>query len=518
MPSFKDGNDDGVGDFIGITQKIPYLKELGIGAIWLTPFYASPRVDNGYDISDYFTIDHVFGSMDDFSDFIQVAHNAGIRIIVDLVINHTSTAHPWFIESRSAIDSPKRDWYIWKEQPNNWESFFGGTAWEYDELTDAYYYHSFAKEQADLNWANPEVVQSIKEVIKFWLDQGVDGFRLDVINNLTVSSSFPDNPIDESTGEQNHLHDRNQPGIRETLADIQTYITSLNPEAFTVGEISSADLPDIAGYAQDGLFDVTFNFNFGSIEHFSVGKVFQELTAMNQRYTIGRYPTLFFGSHDLGRMWNRLAENNLERYLLLSTLLLTARGIPFIYFGEELGMEDLLQAKREDFRDIQAIMAYDRMMTANNRPEDALQAANRASRDKARAPMNWVHDTFSNVEPWIDYAPQNKERAHHIFTHYQKLIKFRKERPPFEESMPVLHRVEDFIFYQDRHYLIVLNFGPTVVTLPEEDRKRTIYYETRPGSCRPVDNQLTLASQSGAILKLEDEHEKYTTISRNLQK
>ncbi|WP_258168104.1 alpha-amylase family glycosyl hydrolase [Paenibacillus sp. AR247] len=192
MPSFCDGNGDGTGDFQGLTSKLDYLRELGIGGIWLTPFYPSPRVDNGYDISDYYGVDPVFGTLDDFDRFVREARRRGIRVIADLVLNHTSADHPWFIESRSSRTSPKRDWYIWKDAvdggtPNHWESFFGGTAWEWDEATGQYYYHAFAKEQVDLNWANPEVREAMKEVMSFWLGRGIDGFRLDVINFLKVS-------------------------------------------------------------------------------------------------------------------------------------------------------------------------------------------------------------------------------------------------------------------------------------------------------------------------------------------
>ncbi|WP_268801971.1 alpha-amylase family glycosyl hydrolase [Paenibacillus sp. LC231] len=189
MPSYCDGNGDGVGDFPGITSKLDYLKELGIGGIWLTPFYQSPKIDNGYDISDYYAIDPDYGTMEDFERFIEETHQRGIRVIVDLVLNHTSSAHPWFQESKSSTLSPKRDWYIWKSPsdqgiPNNWESFFGGSAWEWDPDTEQYYYHAFAKEQVDLNWANPEVRQAMKDVMGFWLDKGIDGFRLDVSISL----------------------------------------------------------------------------------------------------------------------------------------------------------------------------------------------------------------------------------------------------------------------------------------------------------------------------------------------
>ena len=294
MPSFQDSNDDGFGDFEGIRSRLPYLSELGIGGIWLTPFYSSPLVDNGYDISDYKKIDSRYGTMQDFEKFISDAHALGIRIIADLVINHTSTQHEWFKESRLSKNSPKRDWYIWQDAPNNWESFFGGSAWEWDEHTKSYYYHSFSKEQADLNWNNPEVKDEVKDIMDFWLKKGIDGFRLDVINNLTVSKSFENNPYDEE-GNQLHVHDKDQEGLIAVLRELQEYILSLNPDAFTIGEISSDDLSEIEAYSRNGLLDVTFNFNFGSISTFSIEDTFQELVKMNKVYQNGRTPTLFFG-------------------------------------------------------------------------------------------------------------------------------------------------------------------------------------------------------------------------------
>lgn len=308
MPSFKDGNGDGLGDFKGITEKLSYLSELGIGGIWLTPFYKSPRIDNGYDISDYKNIDPIYGTEQDFNIFLQEAHNKGIKVIVDLVINHTSIEHEWFKESAASRTASKRDWYIWKDMPNNWESFFGGSAWEYDKQTNQYYYHSFAREQADLNWNNPEVQKAIFDVIDYWLKRGIDGFRLDVINNLTLRDSFPDNPIDKKHHKQIHMFDKNQEGIIETIKEIASFIKNKTNEAFTVGEISSDEVELIASYSEDDLLDVTFNFNFGSIEDLDINYLFEEMKKMEEVHSNGNYPTLFFGSHDMGRLWTRLAS------------------------------------------------------------------------------------------------------------------------------------------------------------------------------------------------------------------
>ncbi|THE13938.1 alpha-glucosidase [Bacillus timonensis] len=467
MPSFKDGNGDGIGDFIGLTNKLDYLSELGIGAIWLTPFYQSPRIDNGYDISDYYSIDPIFGSDEDLERFIEEAHKRNIRVIADLVINHTSTEHQWFKESASSRDSAKRDWYIWKDTPNNWESFFGGSAWEYDQRTEQYYYHSFAKEQADLNWRNPEVKQEIFKVIEYWLLKGFDGFRLDVINNLTLGETFPDNPTDEN-GEQIHLMDKDQEGIRDILSEINAFIKKINPKAFTVGEISSDDLETIAKYSEDNILDVTFNFNFGSVEAFKVEKVFNELKRMDDIYQSDRDPTLFFGSHDMGRLWSRLANGNIGQAELLATLILTAKGVPFLYFGDEIGMEDLVQHSIEEFRDIQAIMSYRLALENGEDIQEAIMKANKASRDKARAPMQWENEPFSPVEPWIPEAKRVDGRGQRLFSFYKKLIRLREIDDFCYAPYKHLEIVNNLIYYQRGNCLFFLNFGEESETVEND--------------------------------------------------
>lgn len=344
LASFKDSNGDGVGDIQGIIQKLPDLKKLGITGIWLTPFYPSPKVDNGYDISNYCAVSPEYGSLSDFDELMSKAHELEIRVIADLVINHTSTAHPWFHDER------KRDWYIWREQPNNWESFFGGSAWEFDEKVGKFYYHSFAKEQADLNWSNPAVKRAIFQVMDFWNSRGIDGFRLDVINNLSTSSNLQDNPLDEK-GQQIHLYDVNQAGILETIKELRNHLSASGKELFTVGEISSNKLEVIEKYAGLDLLDVTFNFNFGSQEKFDLPKIVAELEEMQNALQNDRMPTLFFNSHGMARSWGRLANEKLDLYLQLATLLIINRGVTFLYQGEELGLGDFNPQSVNEIRD-----------------------------------------------------------------------------------------------------------------------------------------------------------------------
>lgn len=468
VPSFKDGNGDGIGDFSGITQKLDYLAELGVGAIWLTPFYRSPRIDNGYDISDYLEIDPLYGDNEDFEFFLTKAHSKGIKVIVDLVINHTSTEHEWFKDSASSLESPKRDWYIWQSKPNNWESFFGGSAWEHDAATDQYYYHSFAREQADLNWSNPEVKQALFAVIDYWIKRGIDGFRLDVINNLTVNRNLDENPVDEKIQQQIHQFDKDQAGIVETLKEIVDFIKSKNSELFTVGEISSDDAEWIGKYSKAGLLDVTFNFNLGSVEELDVGHLFNELEKMEQLYAPEQYPTLFFGSHDMARVWSRLAEGKIEMAEMLAALMLTAKGVPFIYFGEEIGMEDLIFRQAEDLRDIQGIIGYRMALAAGQTEEVALEKAGQLSRDKARAPMQWGNEPFSDTVSWIPHAPEAGKHRERLFAFYQKLITLRRSECLSYAKYDCLELINNLIYYQRGSYLIFLNADPKDETIKND--------------------------------------------------
>lgn len=442
MPSFCDGNHDGIGDFVGITSKLPYLKRLGVGGIWLTPFYASPKVDQGYDISDYYRIDPDYGSMEDFEIFIEKAHSLGIKVIVDMVINHTSTEHQWFRESQSAVSNSKRDWYIWKKpkegkEPNNWESFFGEKAWEYDEQTQMYYYHSFAKEQVDLNWANPQVKQAVFEMLDFWVKKGIDGFRLDVINNLTLTDCMKDNPYDEE-GKQIHKYDVNQEGIHDFIRELKQH---LGKELFLVGEISSDNLDIIHSYVGDGQLDTTFNFNLGSIEQFDFPTLYEQIRRMTQMYTEDNYPTIFFGSHDMARFPSRFQFNENQTKNLF-TLMMCYRGIPFIYFGDEIGMKNYRCQSIEDARDIQGVIAYRQALEAGAEEAEAVKRLDGASRDHSRNTMYWddsAYGGFSDVRPWINYQQQSGKSAKNQMEDEKSLFsyvsKLNENRSQIEELM-----------------------------------------------------------------------------------
>jgi glycosidase len=473
VPSFKDGNGDGIGDFAGITSKLDYLKELGIDGLWLTPFYPSPKVDNGYDISDYFGIDPSYGTMEEFESFLIEAHKRGIRVIADLVLNHTSSEHQWFKESRSSRDNPKRDWYIWKDQPNNWESFFSGPAWEFDEATGQYYYHAFAKEQVDLNWANPELRQVMFNVMRFWLEKGVDGFRLDVINFLKVQDSFPNNPYDHDKKEQIHLHDKDQEGIMTVIREISEVIHQY-PDKFIVGEVGSEEIDILKNYLGTGKLDVAFNFNIGSIGTFDVEQLYSELLATEEAYGLDQNATLFFSSHDMPRFISRFGGDN-ERAKLFAALMLTAKGVPFIYQGDEIGMQDWLPATLDAMRDVQGKLVYEKAMNDGLPREEAFKKAVEGCRDKSRTPMQWdasLYAGFSESEPWIT-IPSNSVTVNvenqmndpgSMLSFYHSLLKLRKcHRSLQSGEYEILQKQDDMIFFtrsagQER-VLVALNFS-----------------------------------------------------------
>lgn len=431
MPSYADSNSDGFGDFKGMTQKLDYLQGIGVKGIWLTPFLSSPKVDNGYDISNYYQIDPDFGTKADFDVFLNDAHRRGIKVIMDMVLNHTSTDCEWFLESQKSVDNPYRDYYIWKDKPNNWESFFGGTAWQKDTLTNQYYYHKFDKRMADLNWSNPKVVAEVEKVLRFWLDCGVDGFRLDVINFLTTDGISADNPMKD--GAQEHLNDISQPGVSAAMKKIKSVINEYE-NRFVVGEIGSDKIEVLKQYQSPDLLDVVFNFNFGSIEKFSTQRIFDELQSMEKN--MSNYPTLFFSSHDMPRMIDRLADGNPEKATALAALILTAKGVPFIYYGEEIGMHDITAQNVKDMVDIQGKTHYQLALEKGKNPDEAVREGNKHNRDKSRSPMQWSGDAFagfSTAKSWIkinsDYKKINvqnlEKKENSILKNYRKLIELR---------------------------------------------------------------------------------------------
>ncbi|MFT7163483.1 MAG: glycosidase, partial [Flavobacterium sp.] len=437
MPSYKDSNGDGFSDFKGLISKLDYIQSLGVKGIWLTPFLESPKVDNGYDVANYYKVDSTYGSLEDFKKFLEEAHKKDIKIIMDLVVNHTSTDSKWFQESRKSKDNPYRDYYIWKEKPNNWESFFGGSAWELDKTTNHYYYHQFDTRMADLNWENPKVVAEIQNVLRFWLDLGVDGFRLDVINFLTTDGITKDNPIKD--GIQEHLNDINQKGVKIAMKSIKSVVNEYD-NRFIVGEIGSDKIEVLKQYQSPDLLDVVFNFNFGSIKEFSAQQIYDELQSMEKN--MESYPTLFFGSHDMPRLVDRLAKGNPERAEALAALMLTAKGVPFIYYGEEIGMENIEADSVSEMMDIQARTHYALSIKEGKSKEVALKIGNEHNRDKSRSPMQWNAKHlagFSDKSSWIKVNPNyNKLNVEMLEAQNNSLLKSYKRLIALRNSEAVL--------------------------------------------------------------------------------
>lgn len=412
VPSFCDGNGDGIGDLRGVISRIPYLRQLGIKGIWLTPFYPSPKADNGYDISDYRNVDSAYGTLQDFDKLLQEAHHAGIKVIIDIVLNHTSNCHSWFLESRKSACNPYRDYYLWeKEVPNNWESFFDGSAWEFDAGTEMYYYHAFSKEQVCLNWTCKQVRRECMDILKFWLERGVDGFRLDVINYLKTDRGafLRDNPLEK--GVVQHIYDKNQNGIYEVIGMISDVVHGY-PDKYLLGEIGEDDLYQIRSYIGKGLLDSAFQFNLGSMERLDVAYMADQITKMEAE---NLYPTLFFSSHDMRRHFNRLCGQDMVKAKLLAVFLLTAKGIPFLYQGEEIPMADVTVDDPKDLKDVQGRYGYEKKLKEGENEEKAFLYARERTRDYSRGMVDW-RKAQEQGEDSLLYV-------------YRKLLEIRNEHP-----------------------------------------------------------------------------------------
>ena len=471
--SFNDANGDGIGDLKGITEKLPYLAKLGINVIWLSPVFDSPNVDNGYDISDYFAIMSDFGTMEDFDEMLETAHKHGIKILMDLVANHTSDEHPWFKESRSSKDNPYRDYYIWKDPkgfdedgnpipPNNWASEFGGPAWEWDEATGQFYLHIFFKEQPDLNWENEKVREDLYSMVRWWLDKGVDGFRLDAINIISKPEGFPDDP---STDYEKHTS--SIPFVITNGTMVHPWMKELTRETFsrydvmTVGETSATSPEDAklwAGY-HTGELNMIFHFDHMGVDNDPNGKLggkwsyapykLTELKSiLNDWQTTlegNAWGSLYWNNHDQPRVVSRFGNDSDEFRTLsakqLATTLHFMQGTPYIYQGEEIGMTNVKFDSIEDYRDGDSIRFYEDMHVDHKRlsHEEAMQAIYIKGRDNARTPVQWdasANGGFSpeGVTPWIavnpNYPAINAEAVladeDSIFYHYQQLVALRR--------------------------------------------------------------------------------------------
>lgn len=455
--SFCDSNGDGIGDLNGITSKLDYLKELGIDVIWLSPVYKSPNDDNGYDISDYEDIMTEFGTMDDFDKMLTAAHERGIKIVMDLVVNHTSDEHPWFVESRSSKDNEKRDYYIWKEgkdgkEPTNWGSAFSGPAWKYDEKTDMYYLHLFSVKQPDLNWENPKVRKEVFDMMTRWCEKGIDGFRMDVISLISKPEGYPDAKVVGLYGDMGIC--ANGPKVHDYLKEMNEKVLS-KFDIMTVGETAGVTLEEAKKYANTDGSELNMVFQF---EHMDLdgGEKFkwstkpmplvplkENLSKWQKGLDGVAWNSLYFCNHDQPRIVSRLGDES-DAYRELSakciaTCLHMMQGTPYVYQGEELGMTNTVFNSVDDFRDLESINAYRELVESGlYTDEDMFPKIAHKSRDNARTPMQWdasENAGFTTGTPWIAVNPNYKKinvadqlkREDSVFHYYQKLIRLRKE-------------------------------------------------------------------------------------------
>ena len=458
--SFKDSNGDGIGDIRGIIQKLDYLKELGVNVLWISPMLESPQDDNGYDISDYRRIYKEYGTMEDYEELLLEAHKRDIRILMDLVVNHTSDEHNWFIESRKSKANPYRDYYIWKDpvngkEPNNWGGAFGGSAWEYDPQTQMYYMHLFSKKQPDLNWENEKVRQEVYDMMKFWCDKGIDGFRMDVISMISKDQSFPDGEMNNSLYGDFGPYCVHGPRIHEFLQEMNREVLS-KYDIMTVGETSGVTIEEAQKYAGEARNELNMVFQFEHVENGSGDygkwttekydfKEFKRIMIKWQEELQGKaWNSLFLGNHDQPRSVSRFGNDN-PAYRetsakMLATCLHMMQGTPYVYQGEELGMTNVYFDKLEDYRDIESINFFTELTESGlMTPEYMMKCLMLRSRDNARTPMQWDDSAqagFTDGAPWIKVNPNYKEinaaqqlaDPNSIFYYYQKLIRLRKEK------------------------------------------------------------------------------------------
>ncbi|MBH0174962.1 alpha,alpha-phosphotrehalase [Fictibacillus sp. 23RED33] len=455
--SFNDTTGNGTGDIDGIIEKLDYLKKLGVDVLWLTPIYDSPQRDNGYDIRDYYKIFEDYGTMEDFDRLLQEAHQRDLKIIMDIVVNHTSTEHEWFQQSRSSKDNPYRDFYIWKDsveggEPSNWISKFGGSAWKLDEETGQYYLHLFDVTQADLNWENTEVRQRVYEMMNYWFEKGVDGFRLDVINLISKNQDFPNDDGSIAPGDGRRFY-TDGPRVHEYMQEMNKEVFS-KYDVLTVGEMSSTTIDNCIKYTNPDRNELSMTFNFHhlkvdypngekwSIADFDFLKLKEILSTWQvEMHKGGGWNALFWCNHDQPRIVSRYGDDGeyrVQSAKMLATAIHMMQGTPYIYQGEEFGMTNPKFTKIDQYRDVESLNMFNLLKEEGNSEEEVLEILKHKSRDNSRTPVQWNDSEnagFTTGEPWIpvasNYNEINAEAAvndeNSIFYHYQKLNHLRKE-------------------------------------------------------------------------------------------
>ena len=509
--SFRDSNGDGIGDLPGIILRLDHVAALGVDAIWISPIYPSPMADFGYDVADYCDVAEIFGNLADFDRLVTEAHSRGLRLILDFVPNHTSNEHPWFLESRSSRDNPKRDWYSWKDPgeggglPNNWLSHFGGPAWEWDETTKQYYYHSFLKEQPDLNWRNPAVKRAMYEVLRFWLDRGVDGFRVDALWLLIKDDQFRNNPVNPgyAPGESSHnrmlpLYTANRPEIHAIVAEMRGVVDAY-PDRVLIGEIY-LPIEELVAYYGSDLKGAHLPFNFQLIRTAwnaqSIARIMEEYEAALPQ---GAWPNWVLGNHDKARIASRIGAAQAR---IAAMLLLTLRGTPTIYYGEEIGLKDVPIAP-EQVQD----------------PAEKNEPGLGLGRDPERTPMPWdgsVLAGFTSGKPWLPLGPDHAsvnvvamcESRGSILNLYRRLIELRRNNPVLTHGAIEAVDVEGKILRYERRQgddrlAIALNLGHEQARVSHPSGRVLLStYLDRAGEA--VDENVSLRADEGIIVGAAD--------------
>ena len=464
--SFADSDGDGIGDLSGVLSRLDHLERLGVDVLWLSPIYPSPHDDAGYDIKDYRDVDPVFGSLADLDALLEGLHARGMKLVMDLVVNHTSDEHPWFVESRSSKDSPKRDWYWWRPprtgmeggapgaEPTNWASHFSGSAWEYDEASGEYFLHLFSRKMPDLNWENPEVRAAVHEMMRWWLDRGVDGFRMDVINMISKDPALPDGVVHDGTYGDGSPYFLTGPRLHEFLQEMHAEVFSGREGLLTVGETPGATVEDARLLTDPARHEVDMVFQF---EHVGIDHARSKWDLLPFRLTdlkasLGRWQagladvgwnSLYWNNHDQPRVVSRFGDDGEWRVRsakALATVLHLHRGTPYVYQGEELGMTNAPFRTIDDFRDIESVNHFRHAVEAGADPEAVLAALRSRSRDNARTPMQWdgtPNAGFTTGEPWLAVNPNHTEvnaeaavaEPGSVFHHYRRLIELRHTVP-----------------------------------------------------------------------------------------
>ncbi|GAA2235819.1 alpha-glucosidase [Streptomyces nogalater] len=517
--SFADSDADGIGDLQGIIERLDYLSELGVDVLWLSPVYPSPHDDNGYDISDYQDIDPLFGTLADFDRLLASVHERGMKLVMDLVVNHTSDEHAWFTASRDGgPDGPRRDWYIWRPpregmepgtpgaEPNNWESWFSGPAWTYDIASGEYYLHTFSRKQPDLNWDNPEVRQAVYAMMRWWLERGVDGFRMDVINLISKDPALPDGIVPEGARYGlGHPYYVCGPRIHDYIAEMHREVFDRHPRRLlTVGEMPGVTVEEAKLFTDPARreLDMVFQFEHVGLDQGSGGKFdVRPLKLTDLKASLGRWQTglgetgwnsLYWNNHDQPRVVSRFGDDTPayrdRSAKLLATVLHLHRGTPFVYQGEELGMANAPFTSIDDLRDIESLNHYREQTAHGTDPDAVMQGLRHRSRDNARTPMQWdatEHAGFTAGTPWIavnpDYTDVNAKAQladpESVFHYYRRLIALRHTEPALTHGdFHMLHPEHEQLYAFTRHdaersteLLVLANFSGTDLTVDLPD-------------------------------------------------